>query len=311
MTIIFLKPIFQDRIWGGSALQQWFSSETLGSKVGEAWLISAHPNGSSIVEAGPYAGVSLDVLYREQPALFGYPKDDTFPLLMKILDAETSLSVQVHPNDVQAKKISAGERGKTECWYVLDAKPKTKMILGHKAKSAKELFKRVKKNKWKKLLVNVPIKKSDFVYIPSGTIHALGAGALVLEVQQSSDITYRLYDYERNDETGKKRELHVKEALDVITVPYESPSVNQHIFEVGKNKIITFLDNRFFTVKKLQVRETFDYKRVAHYVLVTVIDGAGTVNGETIVKGSAFIVPATVSDVVFAGAFDAIISYVN
>jgi mannose-6-phosphate isomerase len=308
MTIIFLQPEFQERIWGGTALQKWFPAAGLGPKIGEAWVISGHPHGSSVVESGQYEGQTLEELYHAEPQLFGYPKEPQFPLLVKILDAKSDLSIQVHPNDGQAQHVGAAF-GKTECWYVLDAAPKAKMILGHKAKTQNEFIKQVNKNRWDKLVVEEPIKKGDFIYIPSGTVHALGAGTLVLEVQQSSDTTYRLYDYDRTDEAGNKRTLHIEQALDVMAFPYEKERLKQDVFTTGKNKIVTFIDNQVFTVKKLTVKERFEYKRVSHYVLVTLIDGAGTVNGEPIVKGSSFIIPSTVSDVVFDGVFEAIIAY--
>jgi len=310
MAIIFLQPVFQARIWGGTVLQKWFPAASLGPKIGEAWVISAHPNGSSIVESGQYKGQTLDVLYEAQPELFGYPSATKFPLLVKILDATKDLSVQVHPNDVDAQKVGEAH-GKTECWYVLEAKPKAKIILGHTAKNAKEFLKQVKKNNWRKLVSEISIKKDDFVYIPSGTVHALGAGSVVLEVQQSSDTTYRLYDYNRTDEAGNKRALHIEEALDVMTFPNEKTPVTQEIFESGKNTVFTLIDNEFFTVKKLKIKEQFEYKRPVHYVLVTVIAGAGTVNGEAIVQGTSFIIPSTVSDVVFDGAFEAIVAYTS
>jgi len=309
MSIIFLQPEFQERIWGGSTLQKWFPAADLGQKIGEAWIISGHPHASSVVESGPYKGKTLEALYREERQLFGYPKEVEFPLLVKILDAKADLSIQVHPNDAQAQHMG-GAFGKTECWYVLDAEPNAKMILGHRAKTQNDFIKLMNKNKWHKLVVEAPIKKDDFVYIPSGTLHALGAGTLVLEVQQSSDTTYRVYDYERTDEAGNKRALQTEQALDVLAFPYEKEHLKQVVFRAGKNMIITFVDNHIFTVKKLIIKETFEYKRVSHYVLVSVIDGAGTINGETIVKGSSFIIPSTVSDVVFDGAFEAIIAYI-
>jgi len=310
MTVIFLQPVFKKRIWGGNTLATWFPDVKLQPQTGEAWVISAHKNGSSIVATGQYKGKTLDVLYKEEPELFGYPKEPEFPLLVKILDAAKDLSVQVHPGDGQ---IKAGEetKGKTECWYVLDAQPKAKMILGHKAKTAKEFLKQAEKDKWGQLVIEAPVKKNDFVYIPSGTVHALGAGTVVLEVQQSSDTTYRLYDYNRKDEKGNQRELHIDKAIDVIKFPYEKETYEASVFESGKNTIETMIDNEFFTVKKLTVKETFEYKRVAHYVLVTVISGAGTINGETIDKGTSFIIPSTLSDVTFEGAFEAIIAYTN
>lgn len=221
MQPLFLQPVFKERIWGGTTLNDAFGYDIPTEHTGECWAISAHPNGPSIIENGPYAGMTLDNLYREYPDLFGNLKEEVFPLLTKILDANMDLSVQVHPDDSYAMLHENGELGKTECWYIIDCKEDADMIFGHNAKTKEELQQQIQEGKWNDLLRRVKIKPGDFFYVPSGTIHALCEGKLVLETQQSSDTTYRVYDYDRRDAEGNLRDLHLEKAIEVTTVPHQ------------------------------------------------------------------------------------------
>ena len=203
---LFLEPVFQERIWGGTALRDQFNYEIPSDLTGECWAISAHPNGPSIVKNGEFAGRTLIELWKDHPELFGEQSSPVFPLLTKILDANTDLSVQVHPDDAYANEHENGELGKTECWYIIDCAEDAEIIYGHTAMTKEEFVERVENNEWNELLRSVKIKPGDFFYVPSGTIHALGKGTVVLETQQSSDTTYRLYDYDRKDQDGNLRE---------------------------------------------------------------------------------------------------------
>jgi len=309
MELLFLHPAFQERIWGGTTLQQWFPQEHLGDHIGECWAISAHPNGCSVITNGLYQGKSLQEVYALHPELFGQPKQPVFPLLVKILDASADLSVQVHPDDTYALS-EEGELGKTECWYVLDAKPEAKIIYGHTAQTKTEFVERIETGAWKDLLLEQPVKKGDFFYVPSGTIHALCAGTLVLEVQQSSDTTYRLYDYDRLDDAGNKRALHIEKSIAVTTIPHQ-PSVNNFSeYLLDGQTVTTLVRNAFFTVEKIDIQGELTYKRQADYVLVTVISGEGEVEQEPLTRGTSFIIPHTVDTVSFKGELTIIISYI-
>ncbi len=189
---IFLQPVFKERIWGGRALAETFGYEIPYDKTGECWAISAHPHGQSVVRDGVYAGFTLGQLWEQHRELFGNVSGDRFPLLTKILDANADLSVQVHPDDAYARVHERGELGKTECWYIIDCEEGAELIYGHHAQSKEEFRAWVEQGAWDQLLRRVKIHPGDFFFVPSGTIHALGAGTLVLETQQSSDTTYRL-----------------------------------------------------------------------------------------------------------------------
>ena len=313
MEPLFLKPVFKERIWGGTALQSEFGYSIPSDHTGECWAISAHPNGPSIIENGSFAGYTLDKLWKEHPELFGNPQEEVFPLLTKILDANMDLSVQVHPDDTYAKAHENGELGKTECWYIIDCKEGADMIFGHNAKTKEELIERINEGKWNELLRRVKIKPGDFFYVPSGTIHALCEGTLVLETQQSSDTTYRVYDYDRKDAEGNLRDLHLEKAIDVTTVPHQD-AVNIPKVQEQENLIITtFVESEFFSVYKWVVEGKSTFANDDQFLLLSVIKGEGSLthNGENfeLRKGTHLIIPVGMGEFEIAGEFELIVSH--
>lgn len=313
MQPLFLQPVFKDRIWGGTALKDVFGYEIPTDHTGECWAISAHPNGPSVIENGPYTGMTLDNLWREHPELFGNPKEKVFPLLTKILDANMDLSVQVHPDDAYALVNENGELGKTECWYIIDCKENADMIFGHNARSKEELVEQMKAGKWGELLRRVKIKPGDFFYVPSGTIHALCEGTLVLETQQSSDTTYRVYDYDRRDAEGNLRDLHLEKAIDVTTVP-QKDTVSTPVVEEKENAVITtFVESQFFSVYKWQVHGKYHFSSSNRYLLLSVINGDGALLHQgieyTLKKGTHFILPVGFGECELDGECELIVSH--
>lgn len=312
MQPLFLKPVFKERIWGGTALAQEFGYSIPTDKTGECWAISAHPNGPSIVENGPLAGETLDVLWKKHPELFGNQKEEVFPLLTKILDANMDLSVQVHPDDTYAKAHENGELGKTECWYIIDCKEDADMIFGHNAQTKEELIQQIDEEKWNELLRRVKIKPGDFFYVPSGTIHALCEGTLVLETQQSSDTTYRVYDYDRRDDQGYLRELHLDKAVDVTTVPHQVAGSKSSVQSKENVTITTFVESGFFSVYKWDITGSAAFSYSEQYLLLSVIKGEGLLihNGETysLNKGTHFIIPVGLGEFVIDGECQLIVS---
>src|SRR5699024_1532591 len=171
---------------------------------------------------GPLKGQNLRQVWDEHPDLFGKTEaGTTFPLLVKILDANDNLSVQVHPNDTYAQEVEGEAYGKTECWYVLGADEGAEIVFGHHATSREEFLSMVETGNWDELLQRVKVRQGDFFYVPSGTIHAIGKGIVILETQQSSDITYRVYDYDRKDASGNTRPLHIDSSADVTHFPHD------------------------------------------------------------------------------------------
>lgn len=313
MQPLFLKPVFKERIWGGSALHDEFVYEIPSDQTGECWAISAHPNGPSIIENGPYAGISLDRLWSKHPELFGNPKEEVFPLLTKILDANMDLSVQVHPEDAYAKIHENGELGKTECWYILDCKKDADMIFGHNATTKEDLIQQISEGKWNELLRRVKIKPGDFFYVPSGTIHALCEGTLVLETQQSSDTTYRVYDYDRRDSEGNLRDLHLDKAIDVTTVPHEETGFSPAVEERENVTITMFTKSDFFSVYKWDISGKSVFSFTDQYLLLSVIKGDGVLvhNGKRypLKKGTHLIIPVGLGEFEIDGNCELIVSH--
>ncbi|MEH6868831.1 mannose-6-phosphate isomerase, class I [Priestia megaterium] len=310
---LFLEPIFQEKIWGGKGLEDKFAYKIPHDKTGECWAISAHVNGPSTVENGPFSGKTLNEVWRSHPEVFGHYGGDTFPLLTKILDANQDLSVQVHPDNVYANLYENGELGKTECWYIIDCKKGAEIVYGHNAKTKEEFIRAIENRDWDKLLRRVKIKPGDFFYVPSGTIHALCEGTIVLETQQTSDITYRVYDYERKDKDGKKRELHLRKAIDVITIPHIDAD-NKFIVTKYKNLIITtFVENDFFSVHKWKIDGIASLTMDKSFMLCSVINGNGFLRGEegeySFNKGSHFILPAKTRNFDISGNCELIVSH--
>ncbi len=309
---LFLNPVFQDRIWGGTQLHDYFGYAIPSDKTGEDWAISAHPNGPSTVKNGEFAGKTLIQLWTEHPELFGNPEDPVFPLLTKILDANTDLSVQVHPDDAYAKVHENGELGKTECWYIIDCAEGAELIYGHHAKTKEEFVHMVENGEWDKLLRKVKIAPGEFYYVPSGTIHALGTGTLVLETQQSSDTTYRVYDYDRKDADGNTRELHLEKAIDVTTIPHQDAKLDFQVEKRDGVNITTFVSNDFFSVYKWEIDGTAKFDATAPYTLVSILDGAATLtisgNETPVKKGDHFILPNTINSWALTGTATAIVS---
>lgn len=300
---LFLQSVMQEKIWGGTKLRDEFGYKIPSDKVGEYWAISAHPHGVSTIKNGRFAGMGLDQLYAEHRELFGNSSEPVFPLLTKILDANDWLSVQVHPDDHYAMEHE-GELGKTECWYVIAADEGAEIIYGHNAKSREELRQQIEKKEWDKLLTKVPVKAGDFFYVPSGTMHAIGSGILILETQQSSDTTYRVYDFDRKDDEGNLRELHLEKSIDVLNIG--APANSRPVTVKADDLMSTLLvASDFFAVYKWEVSGKVDIEKTAAYLLVSLLAGRGvlTVDGETypIAKGDHFILPSDVEEWTFEG----------
>lgn len=307
MDIIFLKPVFKEKIWGGSKLKREFDYGIPSENTGECWAISAHENGDCEIANGEFKGKTLGWLYKNHRALFGNIQNDKFPLLVKILDAKEKLSVQVHPNDEYAWKFENGEYGKTECWYILDCKKDGDLILGHNANNKKEMKDMINSNNWDKFIRTIKINKGDFFYIPTGTIHAICEDTLILEIQQSSDTTYRVYDYDRL-QNGEPRELHIDKSIDVTTVPHKDYDTFLARNKCDNAVIDTLVEEEYFSVYRYSVdgKESFTHKKP--FIMGSVISGDGYINDSKISKGMHFILPGTVQEFTIQGNIEIIIS---
>jgi mannose-6-phosphate isomerase len=267
---LFFRPVFQTRIWGGTRLQAWYDECPQQDGIGEAWILSDHPDGPTKVVNGAYEGKTLSAVMTAEPTWFDGLKPP-FPLLFKVIDAAADLSVQVHPNDEYGLK-HAGEQGKTECWWVLDADNTSRIVYGHHAPTREAFEDALQHGSWDTLLQYEATKPGDFWFVPSGKLHALGAGTMVLEVQQSSNTTYRVYDYDRVDKDGHKRELHLTDALNVTTYPDETstPPVQD---SDGRGTVLA--NCPYFRVERWLSSDVAERNTTQVHV-VTVADGSGT-----------------------------------
>ena len=314
--LLFLEPVKKQTIWGGNALAEAYGFGEPGEPIAEAWAVSAHPAGDCTVRGGVYAGKTLGQLWEQQPELFACPEQPDFPLLVKFIDAASDLSIQVHPDDAYASVNEAPVngrpcRGKSECWYILHAEPGAKLVLGHNAQSRAQAEGWIAAGEWDTLLRSVPVKAGDFFRIDPGTVHAIGGGIRILEVQQSSDITYRLYDYGRLQD-GKPRPLHIEKSLDVMTVPAAAAAEERAALPVqvtAGTAQLTLLERcDYFTVQHLALDGTAVLPGAQRFCTATVLDGEGTVNGTPVKKGQSFLAPHGTGDLTVSGCFTAIFS---
>ncbi len=310
-SILFLEPVFKQMIWGGRQLADQFGYEIPGDRTGECWAVSAHPNGDCVVREGAYQGKTLSQLWKEEPGLFGNSDLDRFPLLVKIIDAKDDLSIQVHPDDAYAGENENGSLGKTECWYILDCPEGASLVVGHNAGSRQELREMIEQERWEELIREIPVKKGDFIQINPGTVHAIKGGLMILETQQNSDITYRVYDYGRLTD-GKPRQLHVKQSIDVITVPAPSAADSvKSALALPENTLNELISCDYYTVWKLDVAGVMSFEQTHPFLIMSVIEGEGSVDGRRICKGDHFILPQSYGTAELRGRMTLIASSVR
>ena len=309
--VILLKPYFSHTIWGGKRLREEFGYNEPGDDIGECWGISAHPSGESVAASGEYKGFSLSELWDEHRELFGGMEGDRFPLLVQIIDANKDLSIQVHPDDAYASEHENGSLGKKECWYVLDCPEDGELVAGHNAASRDELVRMIDEGEWDKLIRRVKIKPGDAIQIDPGTVHAITAGVCVLETQQSSDITYRLYDYGRL-QNGKPRPLHLSQSKDVIAVPSASAEdMIVHGGDISSAGVAKLIVSDKYTVSRVKVSGNLSFETDAGFINASVISGEGRIFDTGVRKGCHAIITAEgAKKVELSGEMELIISWV-
>ena len=302
-----LKPAGKDYLWGGHRLKDDFSKEIDMEPLAETWECSTHPDGPSIVASGAHKGMLLTEVLKEHPEYMGtHPKTDGgLPILIKFIDAKQDLSVQVHPNDEYAKKYEHGSLGKTEMWYVLDATKDARLVYGFYHDISKEKLKKsLEEGTVERYLQKVKVKKDDLFYIEAGTVHAIGAGILIAEIQECSNITYRMYDYNRMDKDGKPRTLHIERALKVANrIGTQTPRQPMRVLRYQKGCASELLCRcKYFQVERQLIntekcREMADFQTDGNsFQVLLCVDGCGTLFGEGemihFFKGDCIFVPA-------------------
>lgn len=278
-----LVPEYKDYLWGGEKLKTDYGKQTEKTPCAESWELSLNAHGLTKTEDGRTLAEVLS------PKMLGKncEKFEFFPVLIKFIDAKQNLSVQVHPSDDYALK-NENSYGKTEAWYIVGAEEGAGIYCGFKRDTnEREFLQSLDSGTVENLLNFIPVKQGDCYFIPSGTVHAIGAGCLILEIQQNSDLTYRVYDYNRRGADGKLRELHVDKAVKVINFNKYEPT----IFASGENpRVLT--ECGYFKSRELTLNGEFTGKNADSFTCVTVTEGSGEINGEKFVKGDSFFVCA-------------------
>jgi len=304
--ILKLVPSYKDYIWGGEKLKKEYNKETPYGITAESWELSCHENGLSVVSGGKYDGKSLkEAIYeakREGKDFLGTncKNLNQFPILIKLIDANDSLSIQVHPDDNYAKQNENGALGKTEVWYIVEAEPDAELIYGFSKDVTKEEIKdAILKNELKPYLNSVKVKAGDVFFVRAGLIHAIGKGILVCEIQQNSDTTYRVYDWGRVDASGIPRKLHIEKALDVISLSKErlinfSPKIIEEN-EYVKDSLVADC-NYFKVIKREQKKYSILKTNGTSFLCVTFLNGKGEIiikeNKVPYKKGNSFFIPS-------------------
>lgn len=303
-----LQPVGKEFLWGGRRLKDDFGKETDSDLLAESWECSTHPEGTNIVDSGIYKGERLDKVLQRHPEYLGTSVENTsgLPIMIKLIDAKQDLSIQVHPDDEYAQKNENGSLGKTEMWYVLDAAKDARLIYGFYHDMDEETVRKsLESGTIEKYLQKVHIEKDDVFFIHAGVVHAIGAGALIAEIQENSNLTYRLYDYDREDKNGKKRELHIKKALDVVNLSASTkPRQPMRVLRYRRGCASELLCRcQYFQVER-QLVNTECYKAMVSYrtsrnsfQVLLCVEGCGVLfeeNGESInfFKGDCIFVPA-------------------
>lgn len=313
--LIFLRPVFREKLWGGRRLEREYGYDLPEGPVGECWAISSHPSGDCRIMGGTWDGWYLSQLWDDHRELFGNLEGDRFPLLVKILDAEDDLSIQVHPDDAYAIEHEGGSLGKRECWYVLDAHEGAHIVIGQRARDREEFARMAAEGRWDELVNEIPVARGDFFQVEPGTVHTILGGTLVLETQESSDVTYRVYDFDRVQPDGTLRELHMAQALDVIdygaAVPKSGTVVAPEV-----DGITHLVETPSYAVDRVRVVPIAPVvlEQRWPFLCASVVEGSGTVAAcgarRDLVAGAHFLAPSGCGELCFEGSMTLIVSHV-
>lgn len=281
MEVLKLQPCGKDYLWGGTRLREEYGKKIDLTPLAETWECSVHPDGPSVVANGEYRGQTLSTVLKHHPEYLGAKvKNSELPVLVKFIDAKKDLSVQVHPDDEYAQEHE-DDNGKTEMWYAIDAKEGASLICGFKHQMTREILRKaVETGTLDRHLQKVEVHKGDTYFVPAGTVHGIGAGILIAEIQESSNVTYRVYDYDRVDKNGQKRELHFDKAVQVMNMDV-APDVKQ------KPRMVKYYPGssrellcrcKYFETERIQVTKGFTFSVMNNsFQVLMCLDGSGQV----------------------------------
>jgi mannose-6-phosphate isomerase len=288
---VVFEPIFMERIWGGRRLESLYGKQLPSAAlIGEAWEIVDRPEAQSVVHDGPWRGATLHQLWREhrEPIFGRIPDSPRFPILCKLLDAHENLSLQVHPPSAIAKKL--GGESKSEWWYVMNAAPKARIYAGVKKRTTRESFlKALKEGKIEKSLHTIEVKTGDAIFLPSGRMHALGGGNLLVEIQENSDTTYRIFDWDRSKKGRAARQMHIAEAMQCVDFKDVEPGLSGPKGE-------SLVRNELFEIEKWNLAKDREIVEGGRFAIVVCLTGKIECAGKQFKPGEFFLVPAQLSD---------------
>lgn len=309
-----LKPAYKDYLWGGERLKSEYNKDTDVTPLAESWECSVHKDGESIVASGEFEGKTLSEVLRNHPEFLGSHPDTGigFPLLIKLIDAKDDLSVQVHPDDEYAKSHENGDYGKYEMWYVLDADKDAQIVYGFSHDCTKEqIRKSIENGTIARHIQRVKVRKGDVFFVQPGTVHAIGKGIVIAEIQESSDLTYRLFDYNRADKNGNKRELHVDKALDVLNLKKcIEPKRPLRLLKYKNGCANEFISRcQYFEVHRSIISNSFTFNSDEYSFRVLLFtEGCGSMTYDnkeaSISKGDCIFVPANSCDITLSGRIE-------
>lgn len=320
MYPIKLKPAFKDYLWGGTRLRDDFGKDCDFDKIAESWELSCHKDGNSVVADGEFAGLTLaQYIEKEGKSVLGTncERFENFPILIKLIDAKDNLSVQVHPNNEYAQRVE-GEYGKTEMWYVVDCDEGASLLYGFKHNITKEEFReRIENNTLLEVTNSVPVKKGDVFFIEAGTLHAIGKGILIAEIQQNSNTTYRIYDYGRVGADGKPRQLHIDKAVDVTNLCPAKPYPQSEPVDMGGWTKKRLAKCEYFTVDVINVDTSAALEAdKSSFVNILVLDGGCVLSSEgndavELKKGDSVFIPAGLGKFELTGKCSAVMTHID
>ena len=313
------EAIYKEKIWGGKKLKKEFLRKIPSSKTGESWEITDNESGVSIVKNGKLSGKTLNELiktYGKKLLGSNLPETENFPLLIKFIDANKKLSVQVHPSDEFAKNTN----GKTEMWYVLAADNNSKLVYGLDTEVSNQKLKKATINgNLSPYLKEIEVNAGDFFFIPGGTVHAIEEGILLAEIQQNSDITYRLYDWDRTDEKGNSRPLHIEKAFEVINSSNQknrNPKTSENIIYKNSNYKQKFLTiSPYFTVEHISLKKNFSFNKdfERFYIIINLnkkLKLRANNKDYTLIPGETILLPASLNNIEIKGKGEFLKSYI-
>ncbi len=320
MYPIKLKPAFKDYLWGGTRLRDDFGKDCDYDKVAESWELSCHKDGNSVVAEGEFSGLTLaEYIEKSGRSVLGTncEKFENFPILIKLIDAKDNLSVQVHPDNDYALRVE-GEYGKTEMWYIVDCDEGASLLYGFKHEISKEEFReRIENNTLLEVTNSVPVKKGDVFFIEAGTLHAIGKGILIAEIQQNSNTTYRIYDYGRVGADGKPRQLHIDKAVDVTDLCPAKPYPEAETVDMNgwTKKLLSKCE--YFTVDAIEITDSAALEAdSSSFVNLLILNGECIISSEgnadvSLKKGDSVFIPAGMGKFIVSGQCSAVMTHID